>query len=60
MSERPPEQSTLNVLYIALAELRNMNSELRKIGRGRPEDAAHPDCAIEIVRERIAHLELDA
>jgi len=60
MSKREPEQSTLNVLYIALAALQSMNSDLRKIGRGRPDDGAHPDCPIEIVRAEIARLERDA
>lgn len=36
-------------LAVALDELRSMNRDLRAIGKGRPEDGAHPDCAIHVV-----------
>jgi len=40
-----------------LAETLEMNAELRRIGRGRPEDGAHPDCPIEIARDALFGLE---
>lgn len=38
-----------------LSESLNMNAELRKIGKGRPEDGAHPDCPIDVARAAIAN-----
>lgn len=37
-----------------LAEALAMNAALRKIGKGRPEDGSHPDCAIEAARAALA------
>ena len=44
----------LAALEELLAESLSMNADLRRIGKGRPEDGAHPDCAIEQVRAAIA------
>lgn len=48
-------------LLSALKELRqeavSMNADLRRIGRGRPEDGSHPDSPIESARVAIAEAE---
>ena len=45
------------VLCIALAEMIDMNAELRGMGHGRPCVGAHPDCAIDVVRVALKELE---
>lgn len=37
-----------------LAEYEAMNSELRKIGKGRPDDGAHPDSPAQVARQALS------
>lgn len=41
-------------LAALLAEHRDMNAALRTIGRGVPEDGAHPDCPADMARCALA------
>ena len=44
----------LAALEVARDEMLAMNVTLRQYGRGHPEDGAHPDCAVEVVRAALA------
>lgn len=47
----------LEALRALLAEHAEMNAELRAIGKGRPEDSAHPDCPADMAFVAIAKAE---
>jgi hypothetical protein len=42
--------NTRQALRNLLSEHADMNAELRKVGRGRNEDGAHPDCPADVAR----------
>ena len=47
----------VDALRNLLDEAFSMNADLRKIGRGRNDDGAHPDCPIDVARALLVRIE---